>query len=135
MNNPIKFDLLFIVPGSSLHTHCANNSKFQPQKIWNLEIESSKTFIGEDFFRLKWIKPPMCEDFEFTLQFFDDINSMTVHNISISYYESIFNATDTLIYEGDSSFLKLIGTKEGTLCNMGRFYYYTFEGNNYSDHV
>ena len=100
----------------------------------NLEIETSAIHIGEEFIRLKWINPPMCEDFHYTLQVFENINSMATPKISLACCESLF-ASNVTIQQGRTLFLKLIGKKEGMLCNMGHFFYYTFEGNKISMHI
>ena len=101
---------------------------FQIQSISDLKFEISAMIIGKKFIRLQWTQPPTCENFQFTLQVFNN-NSTSRNNISLSCCEREFNSTDIFYQEGGNSFLRLIGTNEGEPCIRGDFFYYTFKGN------
>ena len=101
---------------------------FQIQSISDLKFETSAMIIGKKIIRLQWTQPPICENFQFTLQVFNN-TYMSRNNISLSCCEREFNSTDIFYQEGGYSILRLIGTNEGEPCNRGTFFYYTFKGN------
>ena len=98
---------------------------FQIQSIPDLNFETSEMIIGNKFIRLQWTQPPTCENFQFTLQVFNNA-SRSQNNISLSCCEKEFNSTDIFNQEGGNSILRLSGSEP---CNREKNFYYTFKGN------
>ena len=119
---------IFLDSANSTLDPCENNSMFQIRSISDLKFETSAMTIGKNFIRLQWIQPPTCENFQFTLQVFNNI-SMSQNNISLSCCERELTSTDIFYQEGGTSLLRLIGTNESEPCNRGNFFNYTFKGN------
>ena len=95
---------------------CENNTLLQYIEDDIIVIDAFMSDFEENTSKIVWDRPQRCVDYQFLLMIYNSNFSIVSHNISINCCEIYFPTRYLHSEEGALSYLRLIGSKSGSIC-------------------